>query len=271
LQRERGGDAVQEDLSRYEVTLRNPGTGEEWKGEVIGPPKLYPLETVNVLSANESIIVFDKTNRKLWQSPLSYNVRHGLQGLDQGSAPYGQAPCVEHKGMLYVMDEGMLTAFDLKNGQPKWRYVSVGVTGIFFDDKDKIYLNTTTASPESIKYSQQIDISQKVASVIAKLDPQNGSVLWSAEPGGMISYVSGKYVYVVQSYSPDEQEEENPYRIETGAEKGPFLRIRRINPRNGHEIWEHVQTRAPLDVEFEQNVIRLVFRKEVQVLKTMDF
>src|SRR6185369_5475925 len=93
LQRERGGDAVQEDVSRYEVTLRNPGTGEEWKGEVIGPPQLYPLETVNVLSANESIIVFDKTNRKLWQSPLSYNVRHGLQALDQGSAPYGQAPC----------------------------------------------------------------------------------------------------------------------------------------------------------------------------------
>jgi outer membrane protein assembly factor BamB len=198
-------------------------------------------------------------------------VREGIDALDEGAALYGQGPCVEHKGALYVMDEGMLTAFDLTNGRPKWRYVSVGVTGLFFDDHDMIYLNTTTASPDSIKFSQQIDLSQKVASVIAKLDPRNGTVLWIAEPGGMISYVSGKYVYVVQSNTPEEQDEDNPYRIETGFEKGPFLRIRRVNPKNGHELWEHVQSRAPLDVAFEKNIIRLVFKKEVQVLKTLDF
>jgi len=134
-----------------------------------------------------------------------------------------------------------------------------------------MYVNTTTASPDSIKFSRQIDISQKVVSVIQKIDPLNGNVLWSAEPGGMISYVSGKFIYVVQSYTPDEQDEENPYRVETGFEKGPFLHIRRINPKNGHEMWGHVQQRAPVDVAFDKNTIRLVFKKEVQVLKALSF
>ena len=45
------------------------------------------------------------------------------------------------------------------------------------------------------------------------------------------------------------------------------LSIKRINPKNGHVMWEHCQDRAPLEVQFDQNTIRLVFRKEVQVLR----
>jgi hypothetical protein len=32
-------------------------------------------------------------------------------------------------------------------------------------------------------------------------------------------------------------------------------------------MWEHVQKRAPLEVQFDQNTIRLVFKREVQVLR----
>jgi hypothetical protein len=32
-------------------------------------------------------------------------------------------------------------------------------------------------------------------------------------------------------------------------------------------MWEHFQQRAPLDIQFDRNTIRLVFRKEVQVLR----
>jgi hypothetical protein len=32
-------------------------------------------------------------------------------------------------------------------------------------------------------------------------------------------------------------------------------------------MWEHVEERAPLDLQFDQNTIRLVFRKEVEVLR----
>lgn len=271
MQRERGHDVVQDDLSRYQVTVRRPGVEQTWSGEVIGPPKIYPLDTVTVIAANENIIVLEKNNRQKWQSTLSYNVRSEIEALDQDQALYGLGPCVEHKGTLYVIDEGVLTAFDLGSGKVRWRYLSVGIAGLFFDDRDNVYLNATTASPDSIRFSRQIDITQKVTSIIVKLDPASGTPLWNAEPGGMINYVSGKYIYVMQSYAPEETDHNNPYQVETGFEKDPFVRIRRINPSNGREIWEHFQQRAPVDAAFDSNTIRLIFKKEVQVLKTLEF
>jgi len=57
MQRSRGGSTVEEDVSRYQVALRRPdSTGpSDWTGEVIGPPRLFPLKTVNVLTA---VVVF---------------------------------------------------------------------------------------------------------------------------------------------------------------------------------------------------------------------
>ena len=268
MQRSRGGNMVRENVSLYQVTIRRPGSEDMWTGEVVGPPKLFPLDDINVLAVNKMIIVFDKHNKKLWQAPLTYTVSAGLGALDEESASVGRGPCVEHKGSLYVFDEGMLTAFDIATGNARWRLPSVGIAGMFFDDKDMIYLNTTTASPDSIKYSRQIDVSQQVAAVVQKVDSRNGKVIWTAEPGGMINYVSGQVILAVQSYQVmEDEDDESPYHPDTGFEASPYLRVRRINPRNGHEMWEHYQKRAPLDIAFEKNIIRVVFRKEVQVLK----
>jgi hypothetical protein len=271
MQRSRGGNVVSENVSLYQVTIRRPGSEDSWTGEVVGPPKLFPLDDVNVLTASKIIIVFDKHNKKLWQAPLTYSVTEGLGALDEESANYGRGPCVEHKGKLYVIDQGMLTAFDLATGNVRWRLPSVGIVGMFFDDKDMIYLNTTTASPESIKYSRQIDLNSQVASVVEKVDSRNGAVLWTAEPGGMINYVSGQVILAVQSYQVMEDEDLSSSPPETGFEASPYLRVRRINPRNGREMWEYYQKRAPVDIAFEKNIIRLVFRKEVQVLKFPTF
>jgi outer membrane protein assembly factor BamB len=259
---------VEEDASRYQVTLRRPGTDETWTGEVIGPSKVFPLDTVNVLTASKQVIVFDKHNKKLWQNSLNYNVIRGLDALDEESATYGQGPCVERKGVLYIFDEGVLTAFDLATGNVRWRLPSVGIAGLFFDDDDNIYVNTTTASPDSIKYSRQIDISDKVRSVVMKVDPKKGQVLWSVEPGGLVNHVYDKVILVAQSYSPVDEDNDGPT---AGFATPAHLRIRRINARNGHEVWEYFQQRAPLDIGFEKNTIRLVFRKEVQVLKFATF
>ncbi len=262
MQRSNGGDVVQEDHSRYEVTMRRPGSEAAWTGEVIGPPKLYPLQTVNLLASDKLIIVFDKTNKKLWQSSLNYNVPDDLNALDEESATYGRGPCVERNGSLYVFDAGVLSAFELTTGNARWRLPSVGIAGLFFDDHDMLYVNSTTASHESLKYSRQIDLSTKAVSVVLKVDPHNGKILWSEDSKGLVNYVSDKLVLTAQSYMPEEQE--GP---DTGFEKGPFLRIRRLNPNNGREVWEHYQDRAPLDIAFDKNTIRLVFKKEVQVLK----
>jgi hypothetical protein len=267
MQRSRGGDMVTEDNSRYQVAIHRPGEKDGWSGEVIGPPTFFPLQTVNVLAANKSLLVFDKSNKLLWKGPLNYNVSGDLSSLDAANAPYGQGPCVEHKGGLYVFDEGVLTAFDLATGNARWRYPSVGIVGLFFDDKDMMYVNTTTAGPDSLKYSRQIDISQKTSPIVYKIDSQTGKTLWSSETGGLINYVSGKYMFTVKMYQPYEPDEDDPFTPQTGFETQPFLRIKRIDTQTGREMWEHFQQRAPLDIQFDKNTIRLVFRKEVQVLK----
>jgi len=104
-----------------------------------------------------------------------------------------------------------------------------------------------------------------------KVDTRDGKVMWSAKPGGLVNYVSGKFIYTFQSYMPPEPDEEDGFSTETGFDTPPYMRIRRINPRNGSEMWQHFQQRAPLDVQFERNSIRLVFKKEVQVLKFLAF
>ena len=261
MQRSNGGDTVQEDHSRYQVTVRRPGSGDAWTGEVEGPPKVYPLETVNVLTAGKLMIVLDKANRKLWQSALGFNMPPGINALDEESATYGRGPCVERRGSLYVFDQGVLAAFDLPTGNAHWRLPTVGVAGIFFDDDDMIYVNTTTAAHESLKYSRQIDLSRKVLSVILKVDSHNGKILWTAQSQCLVNYVSGRLILAALSYQPAERDDD------TQAETGPWLRIRRLHPDNGRVLWEHFQERAPLDIAFDQNTIRLVFKKEVQILR----
>jgi hypothetical protein len=272
MQRDHGGSTVEEDVSRYQVTLRRPESTEpaDWTGEVIGPPGLFPLKTVNVLTAGKTLIVFDKTNKKLWQATLSYSVTSGSPGWGAEALTYGDGPCVERSDTLYVFDQAVLTAFDLTTGNVRWRLPSVGVVGIFFDDEGKLYVNTTTASPENIRYSRQIDISQKIDNVFLKLDPKTGKTLWSTHPGGFISYLSGKYIFA--TYWHEASGEDNPLAALSGTGSNEsFLKIRRISAKDGRILWEHQQDRAPLDAQFNGNQIELVFKKEVQVLKFLTF
>jgi len=268
MQRERGGEAVHEDESRYAVTLRRADAPEPWSGEVIGRPSLFPLKTVNVLTANKLAIVLDKANRKLWQSTLNFDVPARLNTAEPDSASCGEGPCVEHKDSLYIFDQGVLTAFDLATGNARWRLPSVGIAGIFFDDKDMMYVNTTTASLDALKYSNQIDITRKDVNVVMKLDPRTGKTLWKAEPGGLVNYVSGKFIYSVYTYAPDEDDEgTGGYTTDSIMGRHATLSIKRLNPSNGHIIWEHCQDQCPFDVRFDRNSIRLIFKKEVQVLR----
>jgi hypothetical protein len=267
MQRARGGETVTEDESRYRVTVRRPPLGEvpDWTGEVIGPPSLFPLKTVSVVAAGKTLVVLDRNNKKLWQNTLSYTVAGGGGTLHGEAAPLGEGPCVERGDTLYVFDEAVLTAFDLTTGTVRWRLPSVGTVGLFFDDQGMMYVNTTTASPERIKYSRQIDVSQVTSAAVFKIDPRTGKILWSTAAGGSLAYVSGKFMYTFSAYQADERDANSPYR--TGLETPSHVMIRRLNPANGRVMWEHYERRAPLDVRFEDNSIRLVFKKEVEVLR----
>ena len=270
MQRSRGGGTVQEDESFYQVSLRRPDSTSpaDWTGQVIGPPTLFPLKTVNVLAAGKTLIIFDKTNKKLWQATLTYNVPIGTRAANGEVSPFGVGPCVEHGDALYVFDQAVLTAFDLATGNARWRVPTVGVVGLFFDDHGMLYVNTTTADPENIRYSRQIDITQEIQADLLKIDPQTGKTLWNVQPGGFISYLSGDFIYTVQIYNPSEDE------IKTADRAGitpnpPHIWIRRINPGNGQVVWVYYEAdKGPtLGVRFKDNSIELVFAKEVEVLK----
>ena len=267
IQRSRGGDVVSEDLSRYSATLRRLDQDNSWTGEVIGSPAFFPLQTVNVLAANNKILVFDKSNKQLWQAALSYNVLGGPSTSAEADPTQEQGPCVERPGSLYVFDEGVLTAFDLATGTVRWRLPTIGITGLLFDDADHVYVNSTTAGLDKLKYSRQIDLSQDTHSVVFKLNCRDGAVLWKGQFGGAVQYVSGKFVYMMVTFMAEDPEaSQAPI---TGFEPKSYLRIKRINPRDGSEMWDHFQQRSPLDVRFDQNAIRLVFKNEVQVLNIL--
>lgn len=268
MQRSRGGDTVQEDQSRYQVTIRLPGANgtADWSGEVTGPPSVFPLQTVNVVAANQTIIVLDKSNKKLWETTLTHNVPRGLRALEEGESPYGQGPCVERDGTLYVADEAMLSAFDPDTGRARWRLPSVGIVGLRFDDKGMLYVNSTTASLDKLKYSRQIDIMDKSGPVILKIDPKKGNTLWTSQLNGFITHLDGRYIYCLASYDPGD-EEENDNDLTAILRKPAYVQIRRLNPSNGKMMWEYSQPRAPLDVQFDGNSIEMVFKNEVQVLR----
>jgi hypothetical protein len=269
IQRNNGGGTVTEDESRYQVTVHLPDAAgtSDWTGEVVGPPQLFVLKTVNVIAAGKTVIVLDKANKRLWQAALTYNLSVSGGGFPGATSQFGAGPCVEHGGTLYVFDQAVLAAYELNTGNARWRLPSVGVVGLFFDDQDNVYVNTTTGNPDDIKYSRQIDISRKTEAVLFKVDSKSGRTLWSIKPGGYISYLSGKFIYTVESYDPNPADEEAANDLTAALQKPPYLHIARIRPADGRVLWEHTQERAPIDTRFNDNSIELIFKKEVQVLR----
>jgi hypothetical protein len=134
-----------------------------------------------------------------------------------------------------------------------------------------LYVNATTADPDSVKYSRQIDVTKSVNSLIVKLNPADGTTLWRNEAMGAVTHVSGKFVYTLDASLPDDEEDaQEVFGIKPPAERG-YVRIRRINPRNGGTKWEYEQQRAPLDVEFVGSSIQILFPTEAQVLRFLSF
>ena len=275
MSRNAGADMVREDNSKYKVKLHLGGGPEvaDWEGEVVGEPEIYPQTTVNVLAAGKKIIVLDHQNKVKWQETLNFTIAGGggYSELDEAERR-GLGPVVERGDTLYVYDQGVLSAFELATGKARWRLPSVGITGMFFDAAGKIYLNTTTASPDKIKYSRQINVNDSTADLVLKLDPKTGKELWKHSMGGQIAYLSGKYIYTL-SYTPprDDGDEMDENLAALGLDSKPYIRIRRISPRNGRVLWDYFEQRGAHDIQIRDNMFQLVMKREVQVLKFISF
>jgi hypothetical protein len=276
MQRDRGGSTVEEDQSRYQITVRRGQSIQPWTGEVNGSPSFYALKTTDIIAAGKGLVALDKNNKKLWDAKLNFAVSSGgrfealeeLHDSDEAGLSKGAGPCIERGDTIYVVDQGMLTSFTRANGNVRWRLPSVGIAGIWFDDQGMLYVNSTTASPDVIKYSKQIDITTKVDSQVLKVDPETGKTLWYALNEGMVAYVWGKFIYTAESHQGnDTDEEDRVLGVTIGMEIPTHVRLKRLDAANGRVLWEHYQKRYPLDVHFDRNTIQLLFKKEVQNLR----
>jgi hypothetical protein len=82
-----------------------------------------------------------------------------------------------------------------------------------------------------------------------------------------VSYLSGKFIYTYYINDSGDGADSGMAAIAGITPTPSFVRIRRINPGNGQIMWDYQQLRVPLDLRFDGNMIELVFKKEVQVLK----
>jgi hypothetical protein len=275
MQRERAGDTEEENVSRYQVTLKRPTQNvPDWQGEISGDPVAYPLDSVDVIAGVKSVTVLDRQNKKLWEAKLNYNVRPVAPtrfGFASGDHPNGEGPCVERGDTLYVCDEGVVTSFDLASGNVRWRLPSVGTSGLFFDERGMIYVNTTTATPDNIKYSRQIDVGDKLRPVVLKVEAKTGKTLWRAVDEGLVCYVSGKFLYTAEAHQGQGPANEAFAELTAMFDIPPHIRVRRLDPGSGRSLWQHYQKRAPLDVRFDRNSFQVLFKHEVQSIRYISF
>jgi putative pyrroloquinoline-quinone binding quinoprotein len=269
--REMTGGVEHIDESRYAIALRNVlGGSGEWKGEVCGAPAIYAHKTVAVLAAGANVSVFDKACKKLWDAKLAYPISayfaETSDAPDRGSGFRRFHPCVEDRDRLYIADKGFLTGFELRTGKVLWRLPSVGISDIQIDDAGMLYVTSTTAGVDAIKYSQQSTLRDAPEPVVFKVDPGAGKVLWKLEKFDRC-FVTGKYVYATRVVHNATDEVERVFKRST-AIKGRFL-LYRVNPRTGAQKWQYFQPKNPLKIEANGKEVALLFSDELQVVTSL--
>jgi hypothetical protein len=271
IKRSQTGGVKSLDESRYEVQLRRwlGGAPAEWTGDVTGVPMFFSLPTVDLLVAGAQLAVFDKQNRKLFDAHLSYPINDRFQ---PDHWDHRSVPAVEGEGALYFFDKAVLTAFSLPAGEIRWRLTSVGINKIQFDDHGVLYVDSTTAAPEDIQYSEQIS-AQGAAPVLLKVEPRSGKILWQAQRLGQDCFVSGEFLYTAGA-------QQGGIALANGLaealnapqqEGTVYFRVYRLDPATGKSLWEFYRAEAPGALAFAQNRFLVRFGSEVQVWKFLTF
>ena len=262
-QREEPGVARGEDESKYAVTLRRVlgQPSSDWTGEVIGPPALYSLPTVDVLAAGKTIRVFDKSNKKLWEAGLGFSM---AQATAIQRDPYAETsdvtPAVEHGNRLYFFDPGMLTCFELSTGNALWRFQVSGISALRFDGDGAVYVTATSGGVEHLLGSKSIDPEKQLQPVVLKLDPANGKSLWDLPRRTQSCRPSGRFIYAMDASMGE------PGTL-TRRPTPEYMKLYRLANDTGLVRWEHYDKRMPLSWDCQDNTIVLLFRNEIQIVK----
>jgi outer membrane protein assembly factor BamB len=144
----------------------------------------------------------------------------------------------------------------------RWRLPSVEISGLRFDAQGFLYVNTTTKGQEQARYSEQIDLSRKDHTLIVKVDPKTGTVLWRAANCGHVVATTGNFLYASET------------AVGSGAAMiggQAQLLLYRLNPKSGKVLWEFAKGGGALGLDFSQNAIQLLTPTELQVLSYVAF
>ncbi len=267
LKRSNTGGFKTVDESTYLVTLRRYSGKDQsdFTNNVIGVPLFFAFKTVDVIVANKHLIGFDKQNKKLFEATLSYGLSDAYLEHDTHTA----APAVEMDNVLYFYDQGLLTAFELPTGNVRWRLPSAGISSVQADAKGMLYINTSSAAPEDIQYSDQIKM-DKVDAILLKVDPKSGKTIWKSVNHGQQCFFDGKYLFTTSSFIGGLGLGNALRDALDMATSGPsYFHIYRLDPDNGELIWDYGKNKdgTPSEIDFQKNKIALNYGDEVRVLK----
>ncbi len=229
IARANGGATKEINESSYTATLKRhfaEGKTETWTGRLKGDIRLFPGRTVDCLTDNESLFIFNKQNKLLKKAKLSFPV-HPSYGTGGPRVPF-----VELEDRLYFFDHGVLTAYDLPSGNAAWRLPTVGITKIEADDDGHLFVRSTTAPPESIQFSEQVYLKNGPRPILIKLDAKTGKKLWETDKAGQHSWLAGDYMYATFRST-------GALGGLTGAVSDKFT-LYRIDPGDGDRIFEKV-------------------------------
>jgi len=262
LRGSQGAAAGRVDESAYRVSLRRLFGGglESWSSDLNGPPVFFALNSVDLLTAGNTLIVFSKSGQKQWEAKLGYPISPRFTGE---SAPTLDAPGFDAGGRLFFFDQGMLTVFDLKNGQVKWRLNSVGISQAELGSNGRLCLSSTTAGPQSIPSAREIVPKGEILPVLICVDAESGKVLWQKDRLGEQLHVSGDFIYGSRAQISGV----DLFVAATEDSKAPVHhRIWRLDPKSGRDLWEFYRPKAPLSIRAMNNHLLLHYSREVEVL-----
>jgi len=251
IERIRSGGVVREDRSRYGIRLwRWRGEpAQVWTGEGIGRPWFVSLRTVDVIGVGTHLTVLDRQNRVRWTATLAFDVSEEV--LEEVAAGRGDGPCLEWDDRLLVFDRGMLTCFDSQTGRVNWRLPSVGILRVVPDGRGALYVSSTTATVEDLKYPLEIRLWDKARPLILKVDAHTGREIWRRVGLADRCHWSDPVLYA--------------WWFARGMSgEGTFFHLYRLDPARGEPRWHLYEERWPRRLAFQGRRLLLQWEDAVE-------
>ena len=258
--REDNGGKERSDQSTYEVVLTRPLDPAiiEARATVHGHADVFSTRTLDLVTAGRTLLAFDHSNKKLWETTLAQPVADpGSARDDDGdddTASLAQ-PCVEDAGRLYFFDTAFLTAFDLATGQPAWRVPAAGIRKVQLDGRGALYVSTGSGGFDPNELPLTL-----------KLDAKSGKILWKVEKY-QDCIVSGGQVYATRETRNSED------MVNATFDRSKAIECRwklyKLSASAGAVQWEWFQTRRPHGIAADGRKVALLFADELQVIRSL--